>query len=459
MAGYFDFERNEPCPCGSGRKYKKCCRNTVEDYYMSWREKDWSLMEPPFAQALAALCGLRPDRDERVPGVEEVEEALSYIEDNFFQKEKEEDLVAFLSGMANEFMRLLKEDEYFRHIRLSLDEAVDLSEHLDEHVSELGQDPDREAFENVFEAVMTEWLEKMGEEENGDLAWKIFFGLRQKGYALRERAALLFALKLFSEKIRTATNPFWEAVVRVSIFEAWKGMEELEKFRENEGKVTMEEILEKYPIIKKDISQRHYIKLLPAIGLILTGRLEFKLPAYAVLGGILKAVEHQAKRVLEEGKSDFPAEDLSEKLKDLSPDDELNRLLVETAWDIDYEIFVDTAVTFLDNWLHNEGKDETEEVREAVKVLKESFGDSLVDSSATVYFMHYVLCLAHAFGRREASLPVLGDEKGPGIAWEQIYTPEGLEAYARYLEKMGKPEAAEHVRRVKEEVLLNKVQP
>ncbi|MGA2646654.1 MAG: SEC-C metal-binding domain-containing protein [Candidatus Sulfotelmatobacter sp.] len=23
------FGRNDPCPCGSGKKYKKCCRSTT----------------------------------------------------------------------------------------------------------------------------------------------------------------------------------------------------------------------------------------------------------------------------------------------------------------------------------------------------------------------------------------------------------------------------------------------
>ncbi len=31
LAGDFKVGRNAPCPCGSGRKYKKCCLNRVED--------------------------------------------------------------------------------------------------------------------------------------------------------------------------------------------------------------------------------------------------------------------------------------------------------------------------------------------------------------------------------------------------------------------------------------------
>ncbi|COF40547.1 Predicted metal-binding protein related to the C-terminal domain of SecA [Streptococcus pneumoniae] len=33
------YERNEPCPCGSGRKYKKCCINKIENPVDVWKQK------------------------------------------------------------------------------------------------------------------------------------------------------------------------------------------------------------------------------------------------------------------------------------------------------------------------------------------------------------------------------------------------------------------------------------
>jgi len=32
--------RNEPCPCGSGKKYKKCCINKEENDWQDWFQKD-----------------------------------------------------------------------------------------------------------------------------------------------------------------------------------------------------------------------------------------------------------------------------------------------------------------------------------------------------------------------------------------------------------------------------------
>ncbi|HFJ9374848.1 TPA: YecA family protein [Bacillus nitratireducens] len=33
------YERNEPCPCGSGRKYKKCCINKIENPLDVWEQR------------------------------------------------------------------------------------------------------------------------------------------------------------------------------------------------------------------------------------------------------------------------------------------------------------------------------------------------------------------------------------------------------------------------------------
>jgi len=35
------IKRNEPCPCGSGKKYKKCCRlQQTSDQSFSWMDND-----------------------------------------------------------------------------------------------------------------------------------------------------------------------------------------------------------------------------------------------------------------------------------------------------------------------------------------------------------------------------------------------------------------------------------
>ena len=37
------YQRNEPCPCGSGKKYKKCCINKISNPVDLWKQKAFQL--------------------------------------------------------------------------------------------------------------------------------------------------------------------------------------------------------------------------------------------------------------------------------------------------------------------------------------------------------------------------------------------------------------------------------
>ena len=50
--------RNDPCPCGSGRKYKKCCQESLDEKdfnYCRWRRVEGNLIPELFAYALETL--------------------------------------------------------------------------------------------------------------------------------------------------------------------------------------------------------------------------------------------------------------------------------------------------------------------------------------------------------------------------------------------------------------------
>ena len=50
--------RNDPCPCGSGRKYKKCCQESFDEkdfHYRRWRRVEADLIPELFAYALETL--------------------------------------------------------------------------------------------------------------------------------------------------------------------------------------------------------------------------------------------------------------------------------------------------------------------------------------------------------------------------------------------------------------------
>jgi hypothetical protein len=37
------ISRNDPCPCGSGKKYKKCCLNREDQAWTEWFAADCAL--------------------------------------------------------------------------------------------------------------------------------------------------------------------------------------------------------------------------------------------------------------------------------------------------------------------------------------------------------------------------------------------------------------------------------
>ena len=64
--------RNDPCPCGSGRKYKKCCQESFDEkdfHYRRWRRVEADLIPELFAYAVQTL------------GPEAIEDAWSEFHD------------------------------------------------------------------------------------------------------------------------------------------------------------------------------------------------------------------------------------------------------------------------------------------------------------------------------------------------------------------------------------------
>ena len=58
--------RNDPCPCGSGRKYKKCCHASFDEkdfHYRRWRRVEGDLIPELFAYAVQTLARLKPQTD------------------------------------------------------------------------------------------------------------------------------------------------------------------------------------------------------------------------------------------------------------------------------------------------------------------------------------------------------------------------------------------------------------
>ena len=78
MLNLFKIERNSPCECGSGRKYKRCCMGAVDELLSRWRrEKIWPNLD--LLRPLALACGLEADKDGYPLHPERIEKALALM--------------------------------------------------------------------------------------------------------------------------------------------------------------------------------------------------------------------------------------------------------------------------------------------------------------------------------------------------------------------------------------------
>lgn len=51
--------RNEPCPCGSGKKYKDCCLSKGEKYLIKMYQKQGKIEKPSVVKSLIKMLKLK----------------------------------------------------------------------------------------------------------------------------------------------------------------------------------------------------------------------------------------------------------------------------------------------------------------------------------------------------------------------------------------------------------------
>ena len=63
-----DIGRNDPCPCGSGKKYKKCCADKDQAKQHAEMEKQWNKSVKDFEKQKKAEEAKGEATDEKNPG-------------------------------------------------------------------------------------------------------------------------------------------------------------------------------------------------------------------------------------------------------------------------------------------------------------------------------------------------------------------------------------------------------
>lgn len=501
MSELLKMQRNKLCPCDSGKKYKKCCHDRVEEQEKLWKNEGYYWMSPEMKQALALVSGLEPDKKEEVPDFTQLKEAADELDKGIFNKELEIKAIDdYISRLLSAFTDLLKKDDYFQEMRLSLTQGIDILQKANNKMSEEepaqdhGQDQEQEQEQGqqdkmavVLQEVIRNWLaEQIDERRNDWFLWKMMDGLRKRSYTLEERATLLFSIyNTLSQKAEV--NQFWDSLIRVVISESFQALNQLGEITgegddsslaaedAEDGFITekMNELMQQNPTYRREVMARISEISSFTMDMISEGKLKLELPPYAVLGGLLAAkqtLRENAERVdrkenEERGgangdkeKSAQLYQKLMEKVQYLvSLLKEENMMeTMSKNWIADYDLFIDSTRQVMEQWLQTEGKENPKRERELIKQASAILGSG---HEARLSFFLYLAAVAF-FLEKKKSVETKWDgevlvfdnprlEKETGQKAEELFTSDGLEQYAKSLEEEQKTGASQHVRKYK----------
>lgn len=219
MSGYVDFGRNEPCPCGSGKKFKRCCREAVEKLMLHWNNRGrWPWISPQLQKALSLVCGLSPSEGEAPPPVSAVEQALDNLAETVFAKEDDDALIDAMFSKWEIFAAMLEEGECFGDLRFPEEAVESFLEDLEEKLGFMNEEPDEEEIEELFEKEMDRLLPRLVNRQMTEgLAWKLIKALRREAFDPEKQSAVLLTLLTC---LGGGVNPVWEIIFRISASEA-----------------------------------------------------------------------------------------------------------------------------------------------------------------------------------------------------------------------------------------------
>jgi len=472
-----DLQRNDGCPCGSGKKYKKCCQNEVEKHYFSLTKEDYSWLSSYFRQTLALICGLRADEveEEIIPEYSDIQEALDELDKQIFSQEDKEAVNSNHDRLKEKYVELLKNDTYFHELRIGFQEALNLLTEIHFKFEKLDKQAKEYNKADTYYQTLSEWL-----NENVDDKYFFWFfltllnGMRKRQYTLEERTALLLGLNTLADGwLPTPDNTFWLECLRITLdetFDALNWLEDEEKLK-GENLKKMDEKLEQNPTLRREIKKQINTVTDYLMKLISQGRLILNPPPYAVMGGLLVLQNYFVGNIsnMSEVEEKENNNNHGSGESDHDVEESVSRLLHETeaimnhpekgtimnklaeALANDFGFFMESVRSILGRWLETEGEKEEESARQWLEFYKNFMGSSKYDRKFCLLLYLYA---ALYYLKKEENVYVMDSElleKTTGMKKEEFFTGErikveGIKKYAANLEKEGNAEAANLVK-------------
>ncbi len=457
-----DIRRNDPCLCGSRKKYKRCCLQRVEDQIhvitKALDDPAQSYQAKGLVEVLGLVAGVQPDEDEVVPVVEDLVEAANKV----FAALDDEDI---LLDIHDSLVEVLKKPEFrllrFRPrplvkalgqnpvVRARLDGQGSENDLLDEEVR------DRVISDAIRRQVTSDFV--------ADAVWKFIFCLRRPETSKTDYAPIIWGLWMALDRREVGSNPLWVALFELTLEELAAGeaaMGELAEKYSSAGSSSAEEaneelkeeietIFHKYPLLQKELSQRVLEDLRPALEAIYEERINLKIPLYAVINGVVDLFGYWAEKVKEARSAGTGAETKHfSRLDELLPNagEDYLKVLMRDLWDRDYDVFVASVREQLQSWLtayqasleqEQSPTGKQRRLSSSVEKLIELVGGYILDVERFLFMSLYLQGMGNALGDRDL---------------KEILNSEGLEAYAENLEGTGLKAAAENVRKAAENI-------
>lgn len=442
MFRFFEVERNDQCPCESGKKYKCCCMEKVDEYLCRWRGR-WEWVEPGLNEALALACGLSLRRDECLPAPESIERALSAL-GAMWAKGDEDEVVAGVVQRLETLARLLQTDPVLEGELFPLHK---LRKVLDE-INEIGEDVDLSEMESHFERIAETYLPRLVNRDVAEeMAWAFFELLRDWRWTDSELQSVVLGLHFCMDEEFTY-NPLWETVLRVSIGAAAESLIEMEKLEE-EGEINdrerLEDYLARHPIMEREWSRIFREKTGPAMEAILNKLIPLDTPPYAVMGSLLGIADY-VRSLPEPGDEPKLYGSMFQAVMSRGEYlDDLMGIVLERGLDLDFDIFVDYVTARLEKWLDEKGRDAEEELKRSLHWVLDNLGDGIISAQREMLNFLYLKAVINMTDELPVRLPQAGLVPGVDLDWTNR---ESLTAYITYLQGVGNIEAAAHVKAV-----------
>ncbi len=422
---FFEVGRNEPCPCGGGDKYKRCCLDRVE----ATRRALATRVGPPagspaladLVRGLALACALPPDRDldEEPADQERVSAALRAV-----LAATQEEEVGPVRELHERLEFLLREDRGLRALRFWPTEAQEAFEAASR--DGLPDAADAAAVDRFMGKVLASLV---NQDLADDAAWELVSALRAPGRTDDDLRALVWGLlnAVLTFHAPLGANLLWRSVLHLT-------MEDMDGFlalaqalvpaqpvegdagataghagpppcgstvapaasadavlaasaEGGEPRPTEDDLiryLQEHPVIDRLLSRDYYERVAPALDAIHAGTVPVDVPPYALAFTLHDLWSVLAPAVAAMLRDAAPARAGGVPLPgggaliDL-PHAEI-RPVIRTAWEHDYPLFVPAVREALEAWLARQGGTADPGLAAAVRHLAATFGDGLLEA-------------------------------------------------------------------------------